>query len=63
MPVLLDQTYGTNLTIGLSWDFFGGEAVDLDATVVMMDDMGNITDAVYYNKLNSDCGSIFHSGD
>jgi len=29
----------------------------------MIDDIGNIVDAVYYNKLVSDCGSISHSGD
>jgi len=25
--------------------------------------MGTITDAVYFNKLKSDCGAITHSGD
>ena len=25
--------------------------------------MGSIRDAVFYNKLNSDCGAIKHSGD
>lgn len=50
------------IRVELSWDFFG-EAVDLDATIVMIDDVGNIMDAVYYNKLKSDCGSITHSGD
>ena len=29
----------------------------------MIDDVGNIVDAVYYNKLVSDCGSVIHSGD
>ena len=29
----------------------------------MIDDVGNIVDAVYYNKLVSDCGAIIHSGD
>ena len=54
---------GANLTIGMSWDFFGGEKVDLDATIVMIDEMGAVLDAVFYNKLASDCGSIKHSGD
>ena len=49
--------------MGLSWDFFGDEKVDLDGTVVMIDDIGNIVDAVYYNKLKSDCGAIIHTGD
>ena len=25
--------------------------------------MGMVKDAVFYNKLNSDCGAITHSGD
>ena len=50
------------MDIGLSWDFFG-DKIDLDATVVMLDDLGQIVDAVYYNKLVSDCGGLVHSGD
>jgi len=42
----------------MSWDFFGGEKVDLDATIVMIDEMGAVIDAVFYNKKASDCGSI-----
>jgi len=37
--------------------------VDLDATLVMIDECGIIIDAIYYNKLESDCGSVKHSGD
>ena len=60
----MDPSKGVNLQIGVSWDFFGqGEKVDLDATIVMINDIGDIIDAVYYNKLTSDCGSIVHSGD
>jgi len=29
----------------------------------MIDEMGIVKDAVFYNKLNSDCGAIIHSGD
>jgi stress response protein SCP2 len=36
------------LEIGLSWDFIG-EEIDLDATVVLINDVGSIADAVYYN--------------
>jgi len=50
------------IVIGLKWEFCD-EVIDLDATIVMIDDVGNIVDAVYYNKLVSDCGSIVHSGD
>jgi len=59
----LDPSLGPTIQLGLSWDFFCGETVDLDATVVMIDEMGVIKDAVFYNKLNSDCGAITHSGD
>jgi stress response protein SCP2 len=51
------------LEIGLMWDFENDVEVDLDATVVMIDEVGNIKDAVFYNKMQSDCGSIMHSGD
>jgi tellurium resistance protein TerZ len=37
--------------------------VDLDATVVMLNELGATIDAVYYNQLSSECGSITHSGD
>ena len=47
--------YGPIVDICLSWDFFGGEKVDLDASCVMIDETGHTVDAVYYNKLNSDC--------
>lgn len=52
-----------NCQFGLSWDFFGGKAVDLDASILMLDDFGSMVDAVYYNKTVSDFGSIVHSGD
>ena len=59
----LDPANGSIIQLGLSWDFFDDEPIDLDATVVMIDEMGSIKDAVFYNKLNSDCGAITHSGD
>ena len=55
--------YGPNIDICLSWDFFGGNKVDLDATCVMIDETGHTVDAVYYNKLNSDCNALRHHGD
>lgn len=39
------------LEIGLMWDFENDVEVDLDATVVMIDEVGNIKDAVFYNKV------------
>ena len=47
----------------MTWDLFGGDSVDLDATVVIINEYGTTVDAVYYNKLTSDCNSIVHSGD
>lgn len=29
----------------------------------MIDEVGQVKDACYFNKLRSDCGSIVHSGD
>lgn len=37
--------------------------VDLDASVVILDAFGTVLDAVYFNKLSSDCGGVVHSGD
>lgn len=58
--------------MGLGWDpvekrgLFGGKKkidVDLDASAVVFDSGGAIVDVVFFNKLNSDCGSIVHEGD
>lgn len=49
--------------IGCSWDKNPSGEVDLDTTVVMIDEVGIVKDACYFNKLQSDCGSIKHSGD
>ena len=51
------------LKFNVKWDLFTSKSVDLDATVVMINEYGSIVDAVYYNKLKSDCGTINHSGD
>ena len=59
----LNPQLGKTIKIGVSWHNFEGDSIDLDATIVMIDDVGNIKDAVFYNKLTSDCGAIVHSGD
>jgi tellurium resistance protein TerZ len=41
----------------------GGQKVDLDGSVVIVNEMGHTIDAVFYNKLTSDCNAIVHSGD
>ena len=57
------QLGSSPIQIGLKWDFFGGEKVDLDATIVMINELGGTLDAVYYNQLTSECSTITHSGD
>ena len=37
--------------------------MDLDASVVLVDESGKFVDAVYYNQLKSKCESVIHSGD
>lgn len=37
--------------------------VDLDASCLLMDDNGELIDNIYFNKLQSSCGSIVHTGD
>ena len=41
----------TKIKIGLKWDLTIEEktGVDLDASVVMVDELGEMNDAVYYN--------------
>ncbi len=64
----------TKLSFGLGWDpakpsgffgkFLGGSAsIDLDASVVLLDDKGNKIDTVWFRQTKSKCGSINHSGD
>jgi len=64
----------SRVTMGLGWDvakskgFFGfggskGEAIDLDASVVMFDEGGRALDVVWFRQLKSRDGSIVHTGD
>lgn len=64
----------TKLSFGLGWDpakpsgFFGkllggSASIDLDASVVLLDDKGNKIDTVWFRQTKSKCGSINHSGD
>ena len=57
-----DLPLGRFIEIGLSWDMFG-EKVDLDLTLVLLTDSGQLIDAVYYNKTSTDDRSVIHSGD
>ena len=60
--IQIDPSRGSNIQIALQWSFHGAKT-DIDASVIMIDDCGAIMDAVYYNKLLADDGSISHSGD
>ena len=60
---MLNPAMGQEIQIGVAWDFISGQRIDIDAAVVMIDDCGTIVDAVYYNKLESNCKAITHSGD
>lgn len=59
----------TRVTMGLGWDpiksgLFGRAAqVDLDASCVMFDEGGKLTDVVWFRQLQSKDGSIKHTGD
>jgi len=63
----------TRIVMGLGWDvakkkgFFGGLTsggdVDLDASCVMFDAGGAMTDTVWFRQLQSRDGSVLHTGD
>ena len=61
--IIINPTITNTIQVGISWDFLDGKKIDLDATVVIINEMGQTIDAVYYNKLISDCQAIKHSGD
>ncbi|TCV94327.1 TerD family protein [Biostraticola tofi] len=62
------------INIGLGWDpikksgFFaalrgGGGSIDLDASCVLLDAQGQVTDQIWFRQLTSKCGSVVHQGD
>lgn len=63
------------LHFGLGWDpikkkglmgkLFGGgnDAIDLDASCILLDASGHKIDTVWFRDLESSCGSVVHSGD
>lgn len=58
----------TRVMLGLGWDqvkrgfFGGGGEADLDASAILYKNDGS-TEIVYYGKLNSNDGSVNHTGD
>lgn len=72
----LEKTAGSSLSrviMGLGWDakktggFLGmfqtAQSIDLDASCVMFDAAGGVTDTVWFRQLQSKDGSITHTGD
>ncbi|NEX21041.1 TerD family protein [Thiorhodococcus mannitoliphagus] len=65
----------SQIVMGLGWDAAkskgmlgglfggGGGSIDLDASCLMFDDSGNLTDTVWFRQLGSKDGSIKHTGD
>ncbi|MBW3243640.1 TerD family protein [Epibacterium sp. DP7N7-1] len=56
------------MAVGLGWDerTTDGQEFDLDASLFMLAETGKVRtdkDFIFYKKLNSDCGSIEHTGD
>lgn len=41
----------------------GNDAIDLDASCVLIDQSGTPLDVVWFRQLESNCGSVVHSGD
>lgn len=74
--ISLSKEGGSGLTravMGLGWDvkkskgFFGfgggGKEIDLDASCLLFDEKGGLVDAVWFRQLQSQDGSIIHTGD
>jgi tellurium resistance protein TerD len=56
------------ILIGLGWDerATDGAEFDLDASVFLLKDDGKVRsdrDFIFYNQLQSECGSVVHTGD
>ena len=56
------------IIFGLGWDErqTDGQEFDLDASIFMLNSIGkcrNDADFIFYNQMNSSCGSISHTGD
>jgi tellurium resistance protein TerZ len=76
--ISLDKEAGGRLSrviMGLGWDVAkrggflgglfggGGDSIDLDASCVMFDEAGRAVDTIYYAQLQSQDGSVIHTGD
>ena len=62
LRVCVGVNWGTIMKSGLLWGTNEID-VDLDASCVLFTGDGEVRDVVFFNNLNSKCGSVFHSGD
>jgi stress response protein SCP2 len=51
------------VTLGLAWDVTDGVNIDLDASVIMLDEGLQLLDIVFFGQLQSKDGAIVHGGD
>ena len=51
------------LTMGLAWDVTNGRNIDLDASVICLDEQLHLVEIVFFKQLVSSDGAIRHSGD
>eukprot|EP00391_Amoebophrya_sp_Ameob2_P012126 CAMPEP_0178990782 /NCGR_PEP_ID=MMETSP0795-20121207/5159_1 /TAXON_ID=88552 /ORGANISM="Amoebophrya sp., Strain Ameob2" /LENGTH=491 /DNA_ID=CAMNT_0020682409 /DNA_START=249 /DNA_END=1724 /DNA_ORIENTATION=+ len=63
VEVQLSGANAHDLQVGLSWDFGGGQAIDLDCSVLCCNKGGQILDVCFYNQQVCMNGAIVHSGD
>ena len=59
---LIESNTNKSLKAGIAWDFFD-KAIDLDVTIVAVDNYSLEMDSAYYNQLSILKGAIVHSGD
>ena len=52
-----------SVTVGLGWDFTGGETFDLDASVTGFDYNYNPIESIYFNNKRGLNSSVIHFGD
>ena len=60
----MDRSYlGQVWVMGLHWDVTDGKNIDLDASVLVMDEKCAVLDVVFFNKLMSRDRAVVHCGD
>ncbi|KAF4708341.1 hypothetical protein FOZ62_000585 [Perkinsus olseni] len=59
IPLSPNSTY----SVGVLWDFVGGQPIDVDIQAIAVDNRGVIVDCAYYNNLKALGKALVHSGD